>query len=91
MFVSIFYAMRESLGKDYQKPTFESFCDALIREQDKLVQLGVIDTAGTSNKSLVMQQKDKPNNPKKQHPCDNNKQHKGPKPTQKDSTPNGDK
>jgi hypothetical protein len=75
VFVSTFYAMREALGKAYQKPTLESFCDALIREQDKFVQLGVISTAGTSNKALIAQQKDKPKNPKKQHPRHNKKQH----------------
>jgi hypothetical protein len=91
MFLSTFYAMREALGKDYQKPTLESFCDALIREKYKIVQLGVIITVGTSNKALVAQKKDKPNNPKKQHPFHNNKQHKGPKPTQEASSPNGDK
>jgi hypothetical protein len=53
MFVSTFYATREALGTSYQKLTLESFCDALIREQDKLVQLGVINTVGTSNKALV--------------------------------------
>jgi hypothetical protein len=91
VFVSTFYAMREALGKAYQKPTLESFCVALIREEDKLVQLGVINTAGTSNKALVAQQKDKPKYPKKQHPRYNNKQHKGPKPAQTASAPNGDK
>jgi hypothetical protein len=83
--------MRGALGKYYQKPTLESFCVALIREEDKLVQLGVISTAGTSNKALVSQQKDKPKYPKKKHPRYNNKQHKGPKPAQTASTPNGDK
>jgi hypothetical protein len=63
----------------------------LIREKDNIVQLGLINTAGTSDKSLVIHKKDKPNNPKKQHPHHNNKQHKGPKPTQTTSTPNGDK
>jgi hypothetical protein len=63
----------------------------LIREQDKLVQLGVISTTGTSNKALVFHQKDKPKNPKKQHPCHNKKQYKGPKPNQTASAPNGDK
>jgi hypothetical protein len=53
MFVSTFDAMREALGKAYQKPTLESFCDSLIREKDNLVQLGVIITTGTSNKALV--------------------------------------
>jgi hypothetical protein len=53
VFVSTFYAMREDLGKVYQKPTLESFCAALIREEDKLVQLEVINTTSTSNKVLV--------------------------------------
>jgi hypothetical protein len=83
--------MREALGKSYQKPTLDSFCVSLIREEDKLVQLGVINTATTSNKALVAQPKDKPKNPKKQHPRYNKKQHKGPKPTQTTSAPNGDK
>jgi hypothetical protein len=91
VFVSTFYAMREALGRDYQKPTFESFCDSFIREQDKLVQLGVINTTSTSNNALVTQQKDKPKNPKNQHHRHNKKQHKGPKPTQTTSAPNGDK
>jgi hypothetical protein len=91
VFVSTFYAMREALGKYYEKPTLESFCAALIREEYKLVQLGLINTVGTSNKALVAQQKDKPKYPKKQHPLYNNKQHKGPKPTQTASTLNGDK
>jgi hypothetical protein len=42
MFVSTFYATRQALGSAYQNPSLESFCDALIREKDKLVQLGVI-------------------------------------------------
>ena len=42
VFVSTFYAMQEALGKTDQKPTLENFCDALIREQYKLVQLGVM-------------------------------------------------
>jgi hypothetical protein len=91
VFLSTFYAMREALGKAYQKPTLESFCAALIREEDKLVQLGVISTASTSNKALVAQQKDKPKYPKKQHHHYNKKQHKGPKPAQTASAPNGNK
>ena len=83
--------MKEALGKAYVQPTLESFCTSLIREEDKLVQLGVINTAGTSNKALVAHQKDKPKYPKKQHPRYNNKQPKGPKPTQIASAPNGDK
>jgi hypothetical protein len=91
MFVSTFFAMQEALGTTYVKPTLENFCDALIREQDKLVQLGVINIACTSNKAFVVHQKYKPKNPKKQHPRHNNKQYKGPKPTQTASAPNGDK
>jgi hypothetical protein len=53
MFVSTFYAMREALGKYYEKPTLESFFSSLIREEDKLIQLGVISTTGTFNKALV--------------------------------------
>jgi hypothetical protein len=30
VFVYTFYAMREALGKDYKKPTLESFCASLI-------------------------------------------------------------
>jgi hypothetical protein len=91
VFVYTFYVVREALEKAYQKPTLESFCDALIREKDKLVQLGVISTIGASNKALVAQQKDKPKNPKKQHHRHNNKKNKGPKPTQIALAPNGDK
>jgi hypothetical protein len=83
--------MQEALGTTYKKPTLENFFDALIREQDKLLQLGVINTTRTSNKSLVVHQKDKPKNPKEQHPLHKNMQHKGPKPTQTTSAPNGDK
>jgi hypothetical protein len=50
----------------------------------------VINTTRTCNKALVAHKKDKPKNPKKQHPR-YNKQHKGPKPTQIASTHNGDK
>jgi hypothetical protein len=83
--------MREALWIAYKIATLESFGVALIREEDNIVQLGVIITACTSNKALDAQQKDKPKNPKKQHPCYNNKKHKGPKPTQTTSALNGDK
>ena len=92
VFVSTFYAMREDLGEDaYETPTLDSFCASLIREEDNLAQLEVINTVGTSNKALVAQQKDKPKYPKKQHPPYKNKQPKGPKPAQIASAPNGDK
>jgi hypothetical protein len=91
VFVSTFYTIQEAIGTTYQKPSLENFCDSLIREQDKLVQLGVINTTGTSNKALVVHQKDKPKNPKKQHPHHNNKKYKGPRSTQIAFSPNGDK
>jgi hypothetical protein len=91
VFVSTFYAIQEAVGESYQKPTLENFYDSLVREQDKLVQIGVISTAGTSNKVLVVHQKDKPKNPNKQNPRHNKKQYKGPKPTQINFAPNGDK
>jgi hypothetical protein len=54
VFVSIFYAMREALGEEaYEKTTLESFCSYLIREEDKLLQFGVINTTGPSSKALV--------------------------------------
>jgi hypothetical protein len=51
----------------------------------------VINIVGTSNKSLVLQQKDKSKNQKKQDPHHNNKKNKGPKPSQSVSAPNDDK
>jgi hypothetical protein len=54
LFVSTFHSMREALGKAYQKPTLDSFCVALIREEYNLIQLGVINTTGTSNKILFV-------------------------------------
>jgi hypothetical protein len=55
VFVSTFYAMKEALGEAYVEPILESFCTSLIREEYKLLQLGVINIAGTSNKALVAQ------------------------------------
>ena len=40
IFVSTFYSMKESLtAAIYQEPSLESFCDSLIREQDKLIHI----------------------------------------------------
>ena len=36
VFVSTFYATKESLRAAYKKPFLESFCDALIWEKDKI-------------------------------------------------------
>jgi hypothetical protein len=55
VFVSTFYLSRESLVNSYMEPSLKSFCDYLIREQDNLLNLGVINTIGTSNKALVTQ------------------------------------
>jgi hypothetical protein len=55
IFVSTFHSTREALGDSYTPPSLESFCDSLIREKDKLLHLGVINIAGTSNKALVAQ------------------------------------
>jgi hypothetical protein len=54
-FVSTFYATREALGRTCKENSLDLFCDTLIREQDNLVQLGLISTASTSNKALVVQ------------------------------------
>jgi hypothetical protein len=37
VFVSTFYSTIEALGKSYQKPTLESFCASLIREEDTII------------------------------------------------------
>ena len=68
----------------YIEPSIESFCDSLIREQDKLIHLGMIRNGDTSGKSFLAQQKEKSKPPKKHNFC-NNKPNKGPKPSQ--STP----
>ena len=52
--------MKESLtAVSYQEPSLESFCDSLIREQDNLIHLGIINNADTFGKSLLSQQKEK--------------------------------
>ena len=51
--------MKESLTEaSYKKPSIESFCDYLIREQDKLIHLGIIYNADTSRKALWSEQKE---------------------------------
>ena len=60
--------MKESLtAASYQEPSLESFCDSLIREQDKLIHLGIINNTDTSGKALLSQQKEKSMPPKKQN------------------------
>jgi hypothetical protein len=53
VFVSTLYATREAIGSAYHNPSLDTFCDALIRERDKIVELGVINIAGTYNKASV--------------------------------------
>ena len=48
IFVPTFHSTREALGASYTPPDLEAFCDSLIREQDKLLHIGVINTASTS-------------------------------------------
>ena len=85
VFVSTLYSMKESLtAASYQEHSLESFFDSLIREQDKLIHLGIINNTDTSGKALLSQQKEKSKLPKK-HNFRNNNPNKGPKPSQ--STP----
>ena len=64
----------------YQEPSLESCYDSLIREQDKLIHLGIINNAYTSGKALLSQQKERSKPLKKQN-FHNNKPNKGPKPS----------
>ena len=50
VFVSTFHSTREALissGTQYKPPSFDAFCDSLIREQEKLLHLGLINTSST--------------------------------------------
>ena len=47
--------MKESLtAASYQEPSLESFCDSLIREQDKLIHIGIINNADTLWENLIV-------------------------------------
>ena len=47
--------MKESMtAASYQDPILESFCDSLIREQDKLIHLGIINNADTEESIIVL-------------------------------------
>eukprot|EP00253_Pinus_taeda_P028641 PITA_28641 len=86
VFVSTFHSTREAFicqGKDYKAPSFDSFCDSLIREQEKLLHLGLLNLGNSSKKALVAQQQPNLKNPKKSYPKKNGpKPNKGPKQTQ---------
>ena len=59
--------MKESLtATSYQEPSLESFCDSLIREQNKLIHLGIVNNVDTSGKALLSQQKENSKPLKKQ-------------------------
>jgi len=83
MFVSTFHSTREafiSQGQDYKSPSFDAFCDSLIREQEKLLHLGLLNLGNSSKKALATQQQPNSKNPKKQYPKKNGpKPNKGPK------------
>ena len=75
--------MTESLTTaSYQEPSIKSFYDSLIREQDKLIHLGIINNADTSRKALLSQQKENSKPPKKHNFRNNKPNNKGPKPSQ---------
>ena len=72
--------MKESLNPaSYKEPSLESFCDLLIREQDKLIHFGMISNVDTSGKALLSQQEEKSKPPKKHNFCNNKQNNKGPK------------
>lgn len=97
VFLSTVHSTKEafiSSGTKYKPPSFDAFCDSLIREQEKLLHLGLINTASTSTKALVAQQPHGPKNPKnhkKQHPKKNIQNNRGPKSFQPQNTPQNDK
>ena len=56
VFVSTFHSTREafiSQGQTYNPPSFDSFCDSLIREQEKLLHLGLLNLGNSSKKALA--------------------------------------
>ena len=58
VFVSTFHSTREALLNEettYKTPSFDTFYDSLVREQEKLVHLSLIKIENNSNKALVAQ------------------------------------
>ena len=54
IFVSTFHSTREALisqGTAYKSPSFDAFCDSLIREQEKLLHLSLINTGNPFKKT----------------------------------------
>jgi len=83
VFVSTFHSTREafiSQGQAYKSPSFDSFCDSLIREQKKLLHLVLLNLGNSFKKALAAQQQPNSKNPKKLYPKKNGpKPNKGPK------------
>ena len=68
VFFSTFHYTREAIissGTTYKNPSFDAFCDSLIREQEKILHLGLITSGNAYKKALATQQKPYQNNPKK--------------------------
>ena len=60
VFVSTFHSTREafiSQGQVYKSPSFDAFCDSLIREQEKLFHIGLLNSENSSQIALAAQQK----------------------------------
>ena len=84
IFVSTFHSTIEDListSATYKYPSFNALCESLIREQNNLLHLGLIKSASTSNKSLIVQHRQGSKNINNQHPKKNGPQpkKKGPK------------
>ena len=58
VFVSTFHSTREAFiyqGQDYKSPSFDAFCDSSVREQEKLLHLGLLNLANSSKETLATQ------------------------------------
>ena len=56
VFVSTFHSTREALisqGTAYKPPSFDAFCNYLLGEQEKILNLGIINTRNSSKKFLT--------------------------------------
>ena len=68
VFVFAFHSTREAIissGTTYKNPSFDSFCDSLIREQEKILHLSLITPGNASKNALAAQQQSYQKNPKK--------------------------
>ena len=56
VFVSTFHSAREafiSQGEAYNSPSFNSLCDSLTREQEKILHLGLLNLGNSPKKALA--------------------------------------